>query len=269
VLSDEGGEVSTRVIALNAGTMTITAQLAPASYSPAKQVQTTLLATTSSLDLSLSSPSVWVAQGATLNVVLAAKVLVNGAGASGHSVNYSITQGTGTLSSANSSTNTSGVATVTLHLAALASEVDVSACVSPQNSPCRIFHVFAVPMSSLRLEPVAGSLQFVAVEQSFQPVTVRVLDTAGDPVRGASVTFQLLIGRVTTGDSGVSIGDTTIQHHPLPVILSSAKATLISDANGLTSIQLTSAGIPGAILIQGSAASGVASLPFAAQSFGR
>jgi hypothetical protein len=269
VLSDESGEVSTRVTALSAGTMTITAQLAPASYSPPKQIQTTLLATTSSLDLSLSTPSVWVAQGATLDIALAAKVLVNGTGASGRSVNYSITQGAGILSSANSSTNTSGVAAVTLHLAALASEVDVSACVSPQNSPCRIFHIFAVPLSSLRLEPVAGSLQFIAVGKSFQPVTVRTLDTSGDPVRGANVTFQLLIGRAAADDSGVSIGDTTIQHHPLPVILSSAKATLVSDANGLTSIQPTNAGIPGAILIQGTAVSGVASLPFSAQSFGK
>ena len=269
VLSDESGEVSTRVTALSAGTITITAQLAPASYSPAKQVQTTLLATSSSLDLSLSSPSVWVAQGATLDVALEAKVLVNGIGAAGRSVNYSITQGTGTLSSANSSTNASGVATVTLHLPALATEVDVSACVSPQNSPCRIFHVFAVPLSSLRLEPVAGSSQFIAVGQGFQPVTVRVLDTSGDPVRGANVTFQVLIGRDTGSDSGISIGDTTIQHHPLPVILSSTRMTLVSDANGLTSIQPTNSGNPGAILIQGTAASGVASLPFSAESFGR
>jgi hypothetical protein len=249
--------------------MTITAQLAPASYSPAKQVQTTLLATGSSLDLSLSSPSVWIAQGATLDAALSAKVLASGVGVTGRAVNYSITQGTGTLSSASATTNTSGIATTTLHLSAIASEVDVSACVSPQNSPCRIFHIFAVPASSLRLEPVTGSLQFVAVGQNFQPVTVRVLDTAGDPVRGANITFQLLIGRDTGGDPGVSIGDTTIQHRPLPVILGSSKATLVSDANGLASIQPTNTGIPGAIVIQGTATSGVASLPFTAQSFGK
>jgi len=112
-------------------------------------------------------------------------------------------------------------------------------------------------------------LQFVGVGQNFQPVTVRVLDTIGDPVRGANITFQLLIGRDTGSNTGVSIGDTTIQHRPLPVILGSSKATLISDSNGLASIQPTNAGIPGAILIQGTAMSGVSSLPFAAQSFGK
>ena len=134
VLSDESGEVSTRVTALSAGTMTITAQLAPASYSPAKQVQTTLLATGSSLDLSLSSPSVWIAQGATLDVALSAKVLASGVGIAGRAVNYSITQGTGTLSGVSATTNASGIAITTLHLSAMAAEVDVSACVSPQNS---------------------------------------------------------------------------------------------------------------------------------------
>jgi len=269
VFSDESGVVSTRVTPLSAGTMTITAQLAPASYLPPKQVQTTLSATSSSLDISLSSPSVWVAQGATVDVALPAKVLANGVGTAGRTVNYGITQGAGTLSGASASTNASGIAIVNLHLVNFAAEVDVSACVSPQNSPCKIFHVFAVAASSLRLESVAGSLQFAAVGQSFQPVTVRVLDSAGDPVRGANITFQLLIGRDVGDDPGVLIGDTNINRHPLPVVLGSSKATLVSDVNGLASILPTNAGIPGAIVIQGTATSGIALLPFMAQSFGR
>ncbi len=269
VLSDESGEVLTRVTPLTAGTTTITAQLAPASYSPPKQVQTTLFATGSSLDLALSTPSVWIAQGATLDIALAAKVLVNGTGAAGSAVNYSITQGAGTLSSASAATSASGIATVTLHLATMASEVDVSACISPQNSPCRIFHLFAVTPSSLRLAPVSGSLQFATVGQSFQPVAVRVFESGGgNPVRGASVTFQLLIGRYTDGDSGISIGDTNIQRHPLPVVLGSSKATLLSGSNGLASIQPANAGISGAIVVLGTATTGIASLPFLAESFG-
>ncbi len=269
VWSDESGEVSTRVTPLAAGTIIITAQLAPASYSPAKQVQATLLASNNPLDLSLSTPSLWIAQGATLDVSLAAKVLVNGTGAAGRTVNYSITQGAGALNSASAPTNPSGIATVTLRLAAMTSEVDVSACVSPQNSPCRIFHLFAVTPSSLRLEAVSGTLQFAAAGQSFQPVTVRVLDSVGDPVLGASVAFQLSIGRDTGGGSGVSIGDTNVRRHPLPVILSSANVTRISDGNGLATVQPVNAGIPGAIVIQGMATSGIASLPFLAESFGR
>jgi hypothetical protein len=268
-ISDENGEVSTRVTALTAGTMTITAQLAPASYSPAKQIQATLFSTSSALDLSLSSPSVWIAQGATLDVPLSSKVLVNGVATSGRAVNYSITQGAGTLTSTTASTNTSGIATTTLRLTSMSAEVDVSACVGTQNSPCKIFHLFAVQTSSLRLVPVAGSLQFAAVGQRFQPVTVRAADTSGDPIRGANIAFQMLIGRDTSGDSSISIGDTTIQHRPVPVILASSKATVVSDGNGQATVQPTSMGIPGAIVIQGTASVGIATLPFTAQSFGR
>jgi hypothetical protein len=95
------------------------------------------------------------------------------------------------------------------------------------------------------------------------------LDSVGNPVGGANVTFQLLISRDVNSDSGVSIGDTTIQHHPLPVVLNSFKATLVSHANGVVSIVPSNAGISGAIVIQGTATSGIASLPFLAQSFGR
>ena len=88
-------------------------------------------------------------------------------------------------------------------------------------------------------------------------------------MRGANIAFTQLIGRDAGNDSGVSIGDTTIQHRPVPVILASSKATVVSSTNGLASIQITNTGIPGAIVIQGSASVGIASLPFAAESFGR
>ena len=75
----------------------------------------------------------------------------------------------------------------------------------------------------------------------------------------------MLIGRDTAGDSTVSIGDTNIQHRPVPVILASSKATVVSDVNGLATIQPTNAGIAGAIVIQGTASVGIATLPFTAQ----
>jgi hypothetical protein len=53
VLSDEGGQASTFVTVLSAGAMTITAQLAPGSYSSPRQVQTTLVGKSSGLDIAL------------------------------------------------------------------------------------------------------------------------------------------------------------------------------------------------------------------------
>src|SRR6266545_2612193 len=87
-----------------------TAQLAPASYPRPQQVQTTVLGVSSSLDLSLPAPSLWIAQGTTLSVPFTARVLSNGNPVSGATVNYQIAQGTGSLSSPITHTNASGYA---------------------------------------------------------------------------------------------------------------------------------------------------------------
>ena len=269
VFSDDSGEVASRVTVLSANTMTVVAQLAPATYTPPKQVQTTLVGSKSALDISLVSPSVWVAQGATLNLALTAKVLANGTAQAGRTVNYQVTQGSATLSGASAVTNQSGQATSTLQTSALNSEVDVSACVAPQSNPCRIFHVFPAALSSLRLEPVAGGLQFISTQQNLQTMTARVFDIGtGNPVRGASVVFQAVIGRAANGAPVVQLGDTTIQRNPLPIILSSFQITATTDTSGLASFQPSTNGFSGALVIEGSASAGTASLPFLMQSFG-
>lgn len=86
VLTDQTGVVSTQVTVRTAGVMTITAKLAPASYSSPKQVQTTLLGTSSSLDLSLASPYAWIAQGVTVGIPLTARALNNGVPISGTTI---------------------------------------------------------------------------------------------------------------------------------------------------------------------------------------
>lgn len=267
--SDDSGMVSTIATVRTAGTMTITAQLAPASYSPPKQVQTTLVGTSSALDISLTSGTSYVAQGAPLDLQLSAKVLANGSPVSGHMVDYQIFQGPGTLSAKSAVTNSSGISTTTLHVPSMTSEIDATACVAPQDNPCRTFHLFAVAISSMRLAPVAGALQLVATGQTFKPLTVRVFEVVtGNPVRGANVVFQYVIGRAPDGGSAIQIGDTSITRNPPPNVLASVVTTVQSDVDGLATIQPSTQGIPGALLILGTANAGVASLPFAAQSFG-
>jgi hypothetical protein len=87
-----------------------------------------------------------------------------------------------------------GFANTALHLASIAGDVQVSACLAPANKPCQIFSATAVPASSLKLQPVAGSTQIFPVGQSSQPVTIRVTDfgTPAHPVLGANVTFQVV-----------------------------------------------------------------------------
>ena len=59
------------------------ATLAPASYAPAKFVQASVSGTSSANDLAVSCPKVQVAQGATVDVQVTARLLANGAPASG------------------------------------------------------------------------------------------------------------------------------------------------------------------------------------------
>ena len=68
VYSDLTGQASTFATPLATGAITITAQLAPASYSTPKQVQTTIVGTASSLDLALSPQLAHLLQGTTANL---------------------------------------------------------------------------------------------------------------------------------------------------------------------------------------------------------
>lgn len=73
VLTDKSGIASTYVTVLSASVMTLTAKLAPATYSNPQQVQVTLLGVSSPLDSSLMAPWFWIAQGATVAVPISAQ----------------------------------------------------------------------------------------------------------------------------------------------------------------------------------------------------
>jgi len=268
VLTDQSGQTSTLVSVLTAGTITITALLAPASYTTPQQVQTTLLGTESALDLSLLSPYVWIAQGATLNLTLTARVLSNGVPIDGRTVNYYLDKGSATLNPPSATTNANGYASSSLQLSSLSGDVQVSVCVEPGDAPCKTFYGTAVPASSLRLQAVSGDLQLITVGPPFQPTTVRVTDasTPPDPVLGVSVLFQSLLGRTNNDAPIVSGGDTTITRNPLPVILGMSQESVTSDANGLASMQPSTGGFTGALAILGTVTAGPGSLPFQLQS---
>jgi hypothetical protein len=252
--------------------MTIAVQLAPASYTSPQQVQTTLLGCVmcegTVLDIALVPQTVSVAQGATMNIVLTTRVLANGVPQAGQVVNFSLYHGSGTLNPLSPVTNKNGYASTTLKLSNFATEVDGNACVGSNNNTCRGFDVLPVPSSSLRLQAVAGDLQLITVGPVFQPVTVRITDTSvlPNPVVGAGVLFQSLLGRTIADAPIVSGGDTNITKNPMPIILGISQAAVNSDANGLATMQPSTGGFLGALAILGTVTAGPASLPFQLQS---
>src|SRR5258708_8849516 len=114
---------------LSEGVMTVTAKLGPESYPSPQQVQTILQGTSSQLDLSLITPAVWIAQGATATVPLVARVLSNGGSVSGRTLNYQISQGAGNVSAAYSQTGLNGYCSANLQISSIAAGVEGRVCV--------------------------------------------------------------------------------------------------------------------------------------------
>jgi hypothetical protein len=269
-MSDETGQVSTFATVLTAGAMTITAQLAPASYNSPQQVQTTLLGTESSLDVALTPQRDWIAQGATVNVTLTARVLSNGSPLTGQTVNFFISHGSGTLNPASARTNGNGYAVTTLQLSNFASDLQGSACVGSNNNPCQSFYVLSVLASNLQLQRVAGDVQWVSTTSDFQPVWLRVTDSASppDPVQGAAVMFQALVGRTAGNSPIIPGGDNSGGNDPLPIILGSWQQSVVSGASGLASVQPSTDGFTGDLAILGSAMVGSSNSKFLLQALG-
>ena len=135
---------------------------------------------------------------------------------------------------------------------------------APANKPCQIFSATAVPASSLKVHPVACSTQILPVGQSFQPVTIRVTDfgTPAHPVLGANVTFQAVVSRPAPSPAPVSVGGIIVTRNPAPIIVSSSRTSVLSDAAGLATLLPSSGAAQGAIAIQGTSAAGTSILPF-------
>ena len=235
-ISDDSGMASTWVTPAATGNAAITATLAPGVYSPAQSVTATMTATSSSMDIGVTTPYLWVASGASVSVPLTARVVSQGTPQNGVTVNFAIAQGSGSLSSASAVTNSNGYASVTLTLTNFTANVQLSVCVAPGNNPCQTIYGNAVAATMLNLQAVAGAGQVVA-GPAFQPLTVRVTDssTPPNPVLGANVLFQSTVLRPLGNELTLAPGDPTVTQTGMPVILSASQITVQSDVNGLAS----------------------------------
>jgi hypothetical protein len=235
--SDESGIASTWITPAATGDAAITATLAPGVYNTAQSVTTTLSATSSSLDIGVATPYLWIAQGSSLSLPLGAWVMSLGVPQSDVTVNFAITQGAGSLSSASAVTNNSGYASVTLTLANFTANVQLRACVAPGNAPCQIVYGNAVAPTMFNLQAVSGAGQ-VVTGAVFQPLIVRVTDSSAppNPVLGANVLFQSTVLRPAGSNLTLAPGDPTVSPTGTPDILSVGQSIAQSDINGLASM---------------------------------
>jgi adhesin/invasin len=270
VLTDQSGSASTYMTVLSPVASIITAKLAPASYANPKQAQTTLAGTSSQLDLSLITPPVWVAQGATVILPVRARAMSNGTPIPGLKLNYQITAGAGSLSATSSQTDSSGNASVNLQVTSLAGSIRVTVCVAPNDIPCQVLNATMVQTSSLQLQPLSGLAQVAFPGQSFQPVSVRVVDAANSlhAIMGANVTFLAYIGRLAGNEPILWTAESSISQPPMPIILADTQGASQSGIDGVASFPLSTGGISGNLALVGTASVGTSIVGFEAQQFG-
>src|ERR1700688_3540654 len=242
VLSDEVGESASLVTPTAIGQSTVTVALAPASYTTPQTRQATVVATASALDLVATTPTRWVGQGATLSIPLSVEALNLGAPKPNVTINFLVTNGTATLSAASATTSALGFATVNASITNQNADVQVIACVAPNNAPCQTFTLFSTPASLWKLETVTGSSQFVLAGQAFQPLVMRVTDSSGadNPVMGVNVVFNTTLAQISVDSSptggqqgGESAGG---GGGGMPVILGSSRVQVSTAVNGIASI---------------------------------
>jgi hypothetical protein len=267
VLTDDTGQVSTFMTVTTSGVATVTAQLAPASYSHPQQVQATLPGESSSLDLALAPQYAHILQGSSANVVLSARALSNGTPLSGKTINFMVMKGTATVNPPSVTTNSNGYAQSTVEISPMNGDVQVSACIGPNNVPCQSFYGTAVPASGLQIQPIAGVAQIAAVGQSLQPIVVKVSDFSSppNPVMGANVLVNWNVELPAGNSPPLNGGDTGIGGNPMPIVLYSSQASVATDANGFASFQPSTGGFSGALEILGTAAAGSGNVPFELQ----
>ncbi|HST12504.1 MAG TPA: IPT/TIG domain-containing protein, partial [Terriglobales bacterium] len=236
--TDESGQVETRVTVGTTGTSNISATLAPGSYTPAKLVQASVGGTTSAKDLALVAPKMWVVQGATVDIPFTARLLANGVPLSGQTLNWRIGIGTGTVTPANSTTDGDGYGRSIIHVSNLTADVQGTVCVAPGNNPCQTFYVLQVAASVLKLQPVSGGQQLIRVGDAFQPIAVRVTNSATppNPVMGARVTFQSMMFLPDAPTPVEGTGDSGSSQHPMKVLLGSSQTQPLTDGNGLATL---------------------------------
>jgi hypothetical protein len=248
-LSDGAGIASTRVTPTFTGSSVITAALAPASYQPPQSKQATMVANESTLDLAAVDPNRRIAQGATLDVALTVRVLNMGVPQGGVGVNFRVSKGTAGLTESSGTTSDAGYATTTVHLANHSSEVQVTACVAPNNSPCQTFTLFATSSSIWKLESVSGAVQVIPAGQSFQPLVLRVTDGASpsNPVMGVNLVFDVTLARLPKENRPPGGGDDGGggRGNGMPIILGTYEVQVATAEVGLASMVPTVENVQG------------------------
>jgi hypothetical protein len=229
--TDQSGTVDIRVLVKAAGPSIITASVADGI-----SVQATVNGILAPLEISTATPAIYISAGASATVPIAATVVVSGIPAPSKTVNFLLNSGSATISPASATTDENGVASSTVSINQIASDVNISACVAPGNAPCRTIVIHAVLGTNLFLRQISGNGQTIRIGEQFAPITVRVEEATGRAVAGVPVTFHVDVYRIGVATEREQHGDGIITRRDQPVILRVFSSSVVSDANGMVTL---------------------------------
>ena len=220
--ADATGTLSTTVLPVLAGSVTLTASAAggtaSASFTTIDPVRT----------ITFSRQTEYVATASAVAWTPTITLLENGLPVAGIPVTWT-SQSTGLALSAQTSTsNAAGLATLDITIGPLASGSAPTGTACAWVGICATFAAQAVDAPAWRLVTVGGESQTATPTDTLQPLTIRAVDDAGDWIAGVPIKVnQLVRGWVACPPAG---------RCPIGPALSSASATVATDDDGLASI---------------------------------
>jgi hypothetical protein len=124
-----------------------------------------------------------------------------------------------------------------------------------------VFYANPVPLAQQVLQQVSGAGQ-VSTGQSFQPVVVRVVDSASSPhpVFAAPVSFLTTVLRPGAMVPGVGSGDANPGNPAMPVILKVTQSSTTTDSNGLANLSPTGGGFSAPVEVDVRATAGTSAV---------
>jgi hypothetical protein len=183
VVATGDGRATMNVTATSSTWSTVTAALTNGSSLEAQFVGGTPAV------LSVLTPQLSLAAGATFTWTVQALVENNGVPLGGQSVTWqNPTSGIGSPSPASVTTNSSGIATQTLTVGPLTEgqTASINACLNG-TSQCVAFTAFGARPEYAALEAISGTSQSLAASGTPNQIALRLLDMDGNPMAGGTV----------------------------------------------------------------------------------
>ena len=186
LLTDSNGIASIGVTGVSAGTVFLSAT--PDATTGANTITLPFSVAADVFTVQPLTPAIWLAEASTFRFTFALQAQENNLPSPVQPTIWSAQTGI-QLAAAAISTGSNGVASMPVLLGPLAAGVQATSSACAWTSVCANFTATGVALADLRISISSGDTQLTQGSASFSPVVATVVDAAGHPVAGASVSI--------------------------------------------------------------------------------